>query len=85
MLEKQRTDDWFKKVEDWITKSIKGFVAAIFFLVGVGAIIGALAISSNHSWIIFLPFALGLLAYYSRDFAVVILALIVILVVAFPL
>lgn len=70
---KQRTDSWFEQLQKWFTKTISIFVAGMFFLFGFGALFGAMVGAS--SWLIFIPFALGLLAYYSRDFALVILIL----------
>ena len=80
---KQRTDSWFEKLRDWIAKTISIFVAAIFFLFGAGAVYGAF-FAANPLFIL-VPFALGLLAYYSRDFAIIILALVLLSVFLFPL
>lgn len=80
---KQRTDSLFEKLQDWVTKTISLFVAAIFFLFGAGAVYGAF-FAANPIFIL-VPFVLGLLAYYSRDFAIILLALILLSVFLFPL
>lgn len=72
-LSKNASDNWFKKLEGWFTK--KFFVAGIFFLFGIGAVFGAIIATGNNQWLLIVPFALGLLAYYSRDFALVALVL----------
>ncbi len=77
---KQRTDSWFEKLLNWISQTIRSFAAAIFVLFGVGALYGAYAASSPYfPFLMVLPFLLGALAYYSRDFAVVVIVIIALL------
>lgn len=79
---KQRTDSWFEQLQNWFTQTIKAFAAFLFFLFGLGAVYGAF-FAANPIFI-FVPFALGLLAYYSRDFAVIVLVLILLAIFVLP-
>lgn len=67
---KSKTDSIFSQIEKWITKALGSFVAALFLIFGAGALFGASVIGTQHAWLLFAPFALALLAYYNRDFAV---------------
>lgn len=78
---KCHTDNVFKKVEDYITKSIQSFVAFLFILVSIGAVIGYLVAQKPGSeWLVLVPAAAGLIAYYNRDFAVLVLGTLVLIV-----
>ena len=68
---KQRTDNWFGKVQKWFNETLGKFVAALFLIFAMGALFGASIVGTQHSWLLFIPFALALLSYYNRDFALV--------------
>lgn len=67
------SDRLFESLEKKITKGINSFAAFLFFLFAFGMIAGAIAITHPLGMaLIFVPIALGLIAYYNRDFAIVI-------------
>ena len=72
--EKQKTDNWFERLEKGITGAISTFAAFLFLLFGAGAIYGAF-LARESPLFLAIPLLLGVLAYYSRDFAIVVLAL----------
>ncbi|MFH1256935.1 MAG: hypothetical protein V1494_06625 [Candidatus Diapherotrites archaeon] len=70
-----RTDSWFDKLSDYVTGTISGFVAFLFFLFAAGAVYGALIVAKGSpfgGYLIVLPAVLGLITYYSRDIALVV-------------
>jgi len=78
---KSMSDNWFQKIEDYITSGISRFVAFLFFLVTLGAVLGYIvAIRGEGEYLILVPAAAGILSYYSRDFAVAAFGLFVILI-----
>lgn len=83
MADKQRSDQFFSKVSSWFTKTVSRFVAGLFLLVGLGELYAIWV--KGDPFLFALPFILALLAYYSRDFALLVLGLLVALVFLFPL
>ena len=76
------SDNWFGKIEDYLYGSISRFVGFLFFLITAGAVLGYIVAQRGEGEIIILvPAAAGLLAYYSRDFALAVLGIVVILVI----
>lgn len=70
------TDRWFESLAAKINNSLKVFAASIFLLFTAGMVYGIYFYSfSAHPFVLFLPPLLVLLAYYSRDFALVVLVL----------
>ena len=69
----QRVDSIFEKFGEFVTNTIKRFAAFLFFLFGLGAVFGAFF--ASNPLVLFIPFAIAILAYYSRDFAIIILVL----------
>ena len=66
-------DSAFKRILDYVGKGIQTFVAFLFFIFAAGAIFGYLVILGKlpyGEFLIILPAALGLIAYYNRMFAV---------------
>lgn len=73
---KSRGDSIFEKIETWVTNTIKGFAAFLFVLIGIGALYGAYF--ANDPFMLIVPFIVAILAYYSRNFALIVLALIIV-------
>lgn len=71
MADKQRTDTFFADISKWFTKTVSRFVAAIFLIFGLGQIYAIW--SAGNTLLFALPFLLALLAYYNRDFAILVL------------
>ncbi len=79
---KSMSDNWFGKIEDYLSGSISRFVGFLFFLITVGAVLGYIVAQRGEGEILILvPAAAGLLAYYNRDFALAVLAIVVILII----
>lgn len=65
-------DTWFEKLADKVNSSVKVFSAAIFFLFSVGMVYGIYFFTLDHRpYFLIVPPILGLMAYYSRNFALV--------------
>lgn len=65
-------DNWFEKIAARINSSIKIFSAAIFFLFSLGMVYGIYFFTMDHRpYFLIIPPVLGLMAYYSRNFALV--------------
>ena len=76
------SDNWLQKIEDYITGGISRFVAFLFLLITIGAVLGYFVAQRRESEILLvIPAAAGLLAYYSRDFAVAVLAIVVVFII----
>ncbi|MBU0662051.1 MAG: hypothetical protein ABH854_03920 [Candidatus Diapherotrites archaeon] len=74
-------DRWIARFVGHVTKQISTVVAALFLLFALGAVYGSLVTARQHelgTWLLIAPAALGLLAYYSRGFALALFVLIVI-------
>jgi len=80
---KSMSDNLFNKIIDYVQGGIATFVAFLFLLITIGAIFGALVVSHAGTiggivpFILIAPAALGVLAYYNRDFAVAIFIILV--------
>ncbi len=78
---KSMSDDLFGKIVDYVSGGIATFVAFLFLLITLGAIFGALVVAHAGTvggivpFILIAPAALGVLAYYNRDFAIAIFIL----------
>lgn len=83
MADKQRSDHFFNMVSTWFTKTVSRFVAGLFLLIGLGQLYAVW--TKGEPFLFALPFILALLAYYSRDFALIVLGLLFLLVFLFPL
>ncbi|MFH0714145.1 MAG: hypothetical protein V1847_00095 [Candidatus Diapherotrites archaeon] len=68
-------DNFFDKLGDWFTTTIAIFAAAVFVLFGLGALYGAYVYTFDP-FLLLAPFILAIVAYYSRNFALVFLLLI---------
>jgi hypothetical protein len=83
MAENGKVDDWFVKIQDYITKKLGSFVAFLFLLVALGAFIGVIV---SHRWphysmfTVIVPGIAGLLAYYNRTIAMILFTLLLIFV-----
>ena len=77
-----RMDNWFMKIQDYITEGISRFVGFLFLLVTIGAVYGFLVAqkSGNQTLFIIAPAVIALIAYYNRAFAIGIFILLVILI-----
>ncbi|MEM4327089.1 MAG: hypothetical protein QXZ13_02895 [Candidatus Diapherotrites archaeon] len=74
-------DKLFNDLLNYMTKSISTFVAFLFMLITVGAVIGyVIGIRREDEWLIMAPAIIGLIAYYNRAFAIVIFAILILLV-----
>jgi len=84
MVEIEKTaDKWFGKLETDVTKKISAFVAFFFILIAIGiwAGITVARIYPQHAMIaVLLTAAAGLVAYFSRAFAIAIFVIMLILV-----
>ncbi len=70
-------DSIFDKLGDWITKTIQFFAASVFVLFGLGALFGALVVGKDPA-LLAAPFILAVLAYYSRNFALIFFVLVLV-------
>ena len=79
---KSSTDNAFKKIEDYLHAKIQRFVAFIFILIATGAALGAIFAGKGWAeYVVLVPAAAGLIAYYSRDYAVAVFAILLIFLV----
>ena len=68
-------DNWFEKLGAKINSSIKMFAASIFFLFSLGMVYGIYFFTMDaRPFFLIVPPFLGLMAYYSRNFALLALA-----------
>jgi hypothetical protein len=77
-----------KRIENYITGGISKLIAAILFLITIGAVYGYLAASRGEpiaEYFIIAPAIAGLLAYYNRSFAVILFILLVVVLLLVPL
>jgi len=85
-MEDSRTDNFFEKVENYITGGISTFVAFLFFLVTIGALYGFFVASKKgdyQEWFLIAPAIAGLIAYYNRAFAIAVFGLLILLIFLF--
>ncbi|MFH1224506.1 MAG: hypothetical protein V1676_01755 [Candidatus Diapherotrites archaeon] len=83
---KGRVDGWVEKVLEYVTKQISSFVAFLFLLFSAGAVYGSVITARQHElgvWLLIAPAVLGLMAYYSRAFALAVFALLILLIIVF--
>ena len=72
---KGRVDNWFIKIENYVTGVIGAFVAFLFLIFAAGA---GLMLFVMENWpekaflVILIPAASGLLAYYNRTYATIV-------------
>ena len=79
--QKSRMDPWFERTQKYITDSIQRFVASLFILISAGAVIGfMLAQRPGGEFLIIVPAVAGLIAYYNRDFAMVVFSIVILLI-----
>jgi hypothetical protein len=65
-------DNWFEKLAGKVNSSIKVFSAAIFFLFSLGMVYGIYFFTMDaRPFFLIIPPILGLMAYYSRNFALI--------------
>lgn len=81
---KQKSDSLFEKVSDYISGTIRIFAAFLFLLFGLGAVYGALLAPLNPFFVL-VPLILAIIAYYSRDFAVIVIIIAVLALFALTL
>ena len=68
-------DNWFEKLGAKVNASIRTFAASIFFLFSLGMVYGIYFFSMDmRPFFLIIPPVLGLMAYYSRNFALIALA-----------
>lgn len=71
-------DSLFEKFANYITERISTFVAFLFFLFTAGAVYGAIVMSKSvgyGTYLLIIPAALGLIAYYHRGASLVLFVL----------
>ncbi len=77
-----KCDPFFDKVSNYVTGKIATFVAFLFFLITIGAVyalvITKAPLDSLTTVLILAPAAVGLLAYWNRDLAVIIFVVFII-------
>ena len=72
-----KVDEILTRISNYVTGTISSFVAFLFFLFALGAIYGALIVSRYPHlgiYLIIAPALVGLIAYYSRTFSLIIFA-----------
>lgn len=81
MADKPKTgwiDNRLTSLTDYLGAQISRFVAFLFLLFAAGAIFGAFVYTTYPKyglWFILAPIVLGLIAYYSRTFAIILFAI----------
>ena len=80
--EKGMIVDFFQKIGDFITDGISKFIASLFVLISIGAVLGYFAAQKGgmFTWLIILPAIIGLFAFYNRGFAIFAFLLIILLI-----
>ncbi len=79
---KNMSDGLFERAQGYITKSISRFVAFLFILVSIGAVMGYfVAQQRGTEFLVIVPAFAGILAYYNRDFAVALFAVFLLLII----
>jgi len=79
-----RADTYFSRISTWLSARIAAFVAFLFLLFGAGAIYGAFIVprmAEYSPYLLAAPFALALIAYYSRGAATIMFAGLILLFV----
>jgi len=68
----KKTDSWFKKIQTYVTQKIGTFVAFLFLIFALGAVI---TIQIMTRWpqyshlVVILPLLAGIISYYNRAVA----------------
>ncbi len=81
--ESARTDNIFKKIEDYITGGIQRFVAFLFFILAIGAFYGYLIAKKDSDlqmYLLLAPAIIGIVAYYSRAIAIWVFVILLLLI-----
>ncbi len=74
-------DKWFSDLQKRVDKAISSFVAFLFILVAIGAMLGifvATRYPDQAIWAVLGPAIIALIAYYNRAFALAIFILLLI-------
>ncbi|MBT4191679.1 MAG: hypothetical protein HOE11_00060 [Candidatus Diapherotrites archaeon] len=72
---KGKVDNWFNKIQDYVTGVIGAFVAFLFLIFAAGA---GLMMFVMEQWpekaflVVLIPAASGVLAYYNRTYATIV-------------
>ena len=75
-------DRFFSRIVDYVTGGIAKLIAFIFIMITVGALIGYFIASKQWPFLlVFIPAALGVVAYYERDVAIILFAALLLFVV----
>ncbi len=68
----KKTDDWYTKIEKYVTQKIGTFVAFLFLIFALGALITIQIVTRwpQHSYlVVILPLIAGVISYYNRAVA----------------
>lgn len=68
----KKADDWFGKIQKYVSEKIGAFVAFLFLLFAAGALVAIHVMNTypEYSMLVVLgPATAGLIAYYNRAFA----------------
>jgi len=79
-------DDWYGKIQKQLTGKISNFVAFLFFLFALGALIMLMVMQKypQQAFLVILgPAVAGIIAYYNRIFATIVFFGVVILIFFF--
>ncbi|AJF60722.1 MAG: hypothetical protein QT03_C0001G1242 [archaeon GW2011_AR10] len=83
-----RSDPLFERIGDYVTGKIATFVAFLFFLITIGAVYAVVITQTPlvgfTPLLIIAPAIVGLIAYYNRDLALLLFAMLVLLIILFP-
>ncbi len=77
----KKFDEWYKKIQDYLTKKIGTFVAFLFVLYALGALTAITIMTKfpQHAFLVALiPAIAGIIAYYNRAFATAVFFLLII-------
>jgi len=67
-------DNWFEKIQKYVTGKIGSFAAFLFFLYAAGALTAIIVISKypqQVGLVVLIPAVAGAIAYYNRAFATI--------------
>ena len=74
------SDNFINKIIDFVTENIAKAVAFIFILVTIGAVLGwEIAQRGANPLFLFVPAAIGIVAYYERDIAIILFVALILL------
>jgi hypothetical protein len=77
-MAESKADSWIEKLINWVTTNISLFVALLFVIFSAGMVYGiyVLTFVSGFQMLYFAaPPVMGILAYYNRDVALILMAL----------